>query len=161
MTPEETFKIDEIEKAINQYELDKAGLPELKEFKAPTYLFLAIDDLKRKSPDELSEASYLIAQYSMYIQRLINKNKSWINWGRSRLRELTADHLEQMPLNINSFERTMMAENRPDICRKLNAFLRKINMEHDRLYGIPDNIKIISDAIRDIKFTLLRKKNEQ
>lgn len=151
--------IAEIDKALDSYEKQKAGLPDLGNSTAPKWLSMNIHDLSKKTPDELGEAVYELAQYSMYIQRLINKNKAFERWASSKLDEVTSAMIPQYDNAYGFNERMLMAKNQHPACKKLNSFLRKVQMENDRLWGIPSQIKIISEAIRDIKFAVMRNNN--
>lgn len=151
---------DEIEEAIKEYERQKAGLPDLADLKAPVYLSMALEDIRKKSPTELSEAIFELCQYALSLQRLINKNKSWERWGRSKLDELATGYLDEVPTKYGSYERTMIAKNKPELCKALNQFIRKINMECERLNGIPEYVMKLADSIKDMKYTaIMREKS--
>jgi hypothetical protein len=146
----------EIDKVLDEFE-KQAGLPEFKKIECPAYLTMALEDLRKKSPDQLSEAVFEIAQYSLYIQRLINRNKAWQRWALSRIDEIAASELPNIGTNYGFNERVLIAKNSPELCKRINAFLRKTEMQLNRLYGVPDNIKFMADCIRDMKFAAIRK----
>ena len=155
---EDHFKIgdnarQEIESALNKFEKEKAGLPPLSDSEAPKWMNMSVSEIKKKTPDQLNEAQYELLQYAIYIQRLINRNKSWERWAKSKLDEITSLMIPKVGEGYGFNERMLMAKNSPDPCKKLNAFLRKIQMENDRLWGIPDYIKLMSNTIKDIKIS--------
>jgi hypothetical protein len=149
-------QLDEIEKALDKFE-EEAGLPKLQKVEAPAYLTMNLADLRKKTPEELSEAVFVINQYSLYITRLINKNRAWEKWGRSRIDEISAMFLEQTDPSYGPYARLHVAKNKPDLCKKLNAFIRKVSMEAERLADIPNQLRFMADSIRDMKFSAIRK----
>lgn len=159
MTAELEKFIEETNEALDQFE-SKHGMVPLNPMEGPVCLKLPLEDLRRKSPQELSEYIYQINQYSMYIQRVINKNKCWERWVKSRLDEIAAGYLPDIAGNFGFNERILMARHNPSICKELNEFLRKLTMRLDRLYGIPEQLRIMAESIKDIKFSNMRKEKE-
>lgn len=153
-------KIDEINSVLDEFE-KSSGLPALESMKPPTVLNTNIEDLKKKTAEELIEYGWLINQYSLYIQRLINKNKAMERWAKCKLDELTAYYIPQIEGSFGWNERTLMARTTPEACRKLNKFLRIISMRIDRLYEVPANIKVMADTVKELRFLAFkREKNE-
>lgn len=159
---ENNFKIDEsyrktIDEALDKFEYEIAGLHRLDTMKAPEYLYMSIDVLRKKSPEELAEAFILINQYSLYIQRIINRNKAWERWAKSKLEEVACFYLPEVDMRFGSYERMQIAKNSPQICKRLNSFIRNVSMQSERLHDVPNNIKLIADSIRELKFIAMRK----
>ena len=146
---------NEIEEALNKFE-DSIGLPRLQKIEAPTYLNMNVGELRKKSVIELSEASIELNRYSFYIQRIINKNKGWERWAKSRSDEVTAILIPKLPQYYGFNERELIARTRHPLSQKINKFLTQIRLELDRLYDVPNQIKIISDSIKDLKFATMR-----
>jgi hypothetical protein len=164
MSKAEEFKIDdshrqEIEKALDEYE-KQVGLPALQPMEAPSYLTMPLEELRKKSPEELAEASFEINRYAWYIQRVINKNRSWERWAKSKLAEIAASLLPSIAGNYGYNEREAISKNTHPLCRQLNAFARKVGMELDRLYYVPNDIRVIADSIRDIRFSQMRREKD-
>jgi hypothetical protein len=160
----EEFKINEevrveIEKALVEFE-KQAGLPGLQPMEAPACLSMSLQELRKLSPEQLAEASFEIGQYAWYIQRLINKNKSWERWAKSRLGEIAASLLPQIGGHYGFNEREQISKNTHPLCRELNAFMRKIGMEIDRLYNVPNDIRVIGESIRDLRFSAMRREKD-
>ena len=152
--PEFVQKIDE---ALDQFENDLAGLPKWTKQEAPKYLYVNIDELRKKTPDELSEAVVILNQYALNVQRLTNKLRAWERYCYSLLDTYEARHIPDIPPGYGFNERAKMARNNPEVCKRLNEFLRKTKMQLDRLDGVPNQVKIIADSIREMKFVALRR----
>ncbi len=158
--PQVQQKIDEINIFLDNYEKEN-GLPKLTDLKPPKVLEMSIEELKRKTPEELIEYGWMINQYSLYIQRVINKNRAMERWAKCKLEELTAYYIPQIEGSFGWNERTLMARTTPEACRKLNKFLRITSMTVDRLYNIPDNIKVMAETVKELRFLAFkREKNE-
>jgi hypothetical protein len=147
---------DEIDQALDEYERQK-GLPEFKKLDAPNYIYMNLNDLRKKTPEELSEAVIEIHQYQMYLQRLINRERAWERFCKNKIEEIAATEVQKIDNRFSGYERMQIARNSPEVCRKLNSFLREISMKLDRLDKVPDNLKLIADSIRDLKFEAIRK----
>lgn len=151
------FDVEEIDDVLDKYEQEKAGLPPLTKMQGPEYLNIPLEQLRKKTLQELSEATVLLSQYRLYLQRRINRNKAWEKWIINKLDELTAYHLQQISSDYGFNERPIIARNSPEICKKLNSYLREIRMEMERLYDTPQNIGFLIEAIRDMKFMAMRR----
>lgn len=144
----------EIDEALIKFEAS-LGLPPPDSQNIPKdCLFMPLDELRKKNIVELAEFSYLITQHSLNIQRLINKYKSWERWTKAKLDEVTASYIPEVGEGYGFNERILMARHTPELCKKLNSFLRKVQMHLDRLYGIPDHIKMMAENIRDLRYAM-------
>lgn len=155
-TPE-FIKQKEVDDALDLFEEQQCGLSKHEVMKEPPYLRMNLEVLKKKDPDELSEASYLLAQYSLNIQRSINRLKSWKFWSANKMDELVGGELEKVGNGFGWGERTLIVKSKSEICKKLNGFIRELDMKLNRLSELPNNIKIISDSIKDLKFAALKR----
>ncbi len=149
----------EIDKALDAYEKQQ-GIPIWERMDAPEYLSMNIDVLRKKTADELAEATYALNQYAFNLQRVINKNKAWQRWAISKLDELEAYYLQDVPDRYGFNERPKIARHQPELCKKINEFLRTIDMRLNRLYDFPSQIKAISDSIRELRFAAIRRDKE-
>lgn len=155
------FRIDqkvreEIEEALVEFE-KQCGMPPLTKVEAPAYITMNLEDLRRKTPEELAEAQFLLAQYGLYVQRELNRQKAWERWGKAKSDELAAHFIPNIGQGFGYNERELMARNNHELCKTLNAFLRKVRMQIDIMYDVPNHIKFISDSIREIRFSALKR----
>lgn len=149
----------EIEEALSKYE-NEIGLSPNYKVEEPKCLSLSLEEIRKKTPEQLSEFIYEINKYSIYIQRILNNNKAWERWCKSKLDELTAHYIPEVNGQYGFNERILMARHNPTICKKLNQFMREIGMKIDRLYTIPNDLKVMSDSIKDLKFSMIRREKD-
>lgn len=155
--PEDPSFVKDIDESLDKFEQDLCGLPKWSNMNPPQYLYMNISDLSKKSPDELSEAIFALNQYGMNIQRLINRLRAWERWCLSRLDQLEAHYILEVAPCFGFNERPKLARFNPEPCKKIHEFLRKIRMQIDRTWDLPAQIKIMSDSVKDLKFTALRR----
>jgi hypothetical protein len=156
----DSFKVKEIEQSLEEFEKQVAGLPEWKETNAPNYLSMPLEQLRKKTPEELSEAAYELNVYALNIQRLLNRLHAWNKWGKSKLDEIATEYIDKVSTSYGWQERLMMIKNHPKECKQLNRFIRGVEMKIQRLYGLPDHIRFITESIRDIRFTNMRREKD-
>jgi len=144
--------IDKINKNLDQYEHEICMLPQVQP-ETPKALNYTLEEIKKKDTETLAELGYDLAKYGFFIQQKINRQKAWQKWCYSKLNEVAAVEIEKLDTRLGYNERELIAKNKPEICKTLNAYIRKISMNIEVLHNTPIHIKNISDAIRDIRFT--------
>lgn len=150
-------EVARVEVAMQAYEQQKAGLPPLCDMKAPEYLTMKVEDIRKKSPEDLSEAMFQLSQYGFYVQRIINMNRGWERWAKAKIDEAAAATLENLSPNLGYNERELIARHNSPVCKRINQFLRQVRLESDRLYDVPKHISDMVNTIRDIKFAIIRR----
>lgn len=146
---------DAIEKALEEYEA-QMGIELIKAMKEPECLNMALEQLRKKDSLQLAEYGLELNRYALYIQRTLNKLKAWEKWGYSKLQEAAADNIEKIPTGYGYNERELIAKNKPEVCQKLNKFLREIRLKIDRLQDTPKHVTAIADSMKDFKFAAMR-----
>jgi hypothetical protein len=157
MVEEDPKFIEEIDNLLDKYEQEMAGLGKWGRRDVPVYLDMPPEQVRKKTADELVEAVFLLNQYATNIQRLINRKRAWERCIKARLDELEARYIPDIPPQYGYNERPKLARHNPELCQRLNKFLRKVQMEADVLYGIPDHIHKVADSLRDMKFIALKR----
>ncbi len=152
--------VAKVESVLDAFESEEASFPSFRKVEYPECLGLSIDELRKRSPEELACYAYEIGQYCLYLQRLMNRNRALEKWAKAKLDELTARYLLDIGQGFGFNERMLMARHNPPACQRLNTFLRKKTMELERLSYIPDQIRIIADSIRDLRFIALKREKE-
>lgn len=150
------FNQKKIEELLEEYQ-KQIRMPQMAKIEPPDCITISLDDLRKKTMEELDEYVFALAQYSFYIQRVINKQNAWRKYLYMKLDEAASDYLPEIDSRHWGQEKMLIAKNRPEICKKLQAFLRQISMELELLNDVPNQIKFISDSIRDIRFSILRR----
>lgn len=126
-------------------------------YKAPACMSMPITELRRKTPEDLIEYALEIQRYSLYIQRLLNRERSWMKWCLSKRDELAASNLAELEIGHGWEERMVRAKNGTDACVAVNAFLRKVTMRSEALAGIPDELSKIASIINDMRFVAMKR----
>jgi hypothetical protein len=158
--PKDPELVSEVDKALDAFEKDLAGLPKLISEEAPIYLYMSLEDLRKKTPDELSEICLMLNRYSLNLQRVMNRLRAWERWCVSSLDSMEARYIPDVPDRYGFNERPKIARHNPEPCKKINEFLRKTQMQLLRLDGVPNQIRIIADSIKDLKFAAIRREKE-
>ena len=148
--------IDQINKALDKFEQERCYLPPINNDKYPDCLSISLEELRKKTPEELNEFIFVISRYSLNLQRIINKNKAISRWIKSKLEEAMVTYIEETDPSLGYYNRAIIAKTKPEICQKLNSLGRRIEMETERLFNVPEHLKMMSDAINNIKFTSIR-----
>ena len=147
-----------VDESIAKYLEDIAGLHKISAVKEPEALHIALDVLRKKTNEELAEMSLELVRYSMYIQRLINRETAWLRWAESKRDEFAAHALTTIEDGYGWNERMLMAQNSPQSCSILNRMLREIQMKIASLSYLPNEIKKIGECIKDIRLSRLGSK---
>lgn len=150
---------DEINSILEKFEED-CGLPKWKQIQTPIWLEMNLEDIRRKTPEELSEAILEINRYALSIDRMINKLYAWKKWAISKLNDYAAQNLDKVSPTAGWGGQMLLARTAPEECKKINSFLRGLDMKIERLHKTPEGIRLIGDAIRDIKFSKIRQEKE-
>lgn len=153
--------LKKIDEALDQYEKEHIGLPERQQYNAPEVLYMNIADLRKKTPEYLAESSLELARYTLEVERKINKEKAWERWAKLKSDEYTAKFLEDVPQGYGWNERILIARNKPDVCKRLNGFIREIEMKLSRLYNVPKHIEVISKCIDNLRFIALKREKSE
>lgn len=158
--PDDPSWVNDIDSELDKFEQEIAGLPIWKKVVAPEYLSITVDELRRKDPEQLNEALFVLNQYALNIQRLINRLRAWERWTYSSLDALEAFYISETDQYLGWQARSKQARNNPERCKKIGEFQRKIKMQLDRLNGLPEHVHKIAESIRDFKFLALKRERE-
>jgi len=156
------MKIDEskllVEQALEEFEL-QIGAMFAETIPEPVCLYMSLEQLRKKSPDELAEYTLELHRYGLYLHRIINKLKAWDRWGTSVLKEAMALEIPKLQ-GYSWSERETLLNNSSEACRNINKFLREVRLKVDRLTGVPEHIKMIAESMRDMKFLALNREKQ-
>ncbi len=153
----------EIEAKVKQYEKDTLAFVDPDNI-ASHYMSLKVDEIARKSVEEIVVIYSSIKQYSIFLQREINKERAWLRWFESKADEYAAKFVAELQENHgNKYgwnERGLIARNQPELMQTINNHMRIIRMKIDRLYGMPDLLQKYADSINDMKFAKIHKERQ-
>lgn len=153
MIPEKQ-KIDEI---LDRFEQERLDLNIWTAQKRPQIMDMSLDDIRRKSPLDLAEASLEIRRYNFNIQRLNNRIAAWIKWCNLKLDELASEYIKDVPDNYGWTNKWQMARNNPEVCKKINTLLRQLTMEYESLRDMSKHIESIASSVDSIRYTNSRR----
>lgn len=120
---------------------------------------MKVSDLRKVGPHILAEFAFEITQYSLYIQRCVNREHSWLTWAKSKLDEYSANELANTDPQYGWNGRLLIAKNKPELCRVINTFISGVQMKIDRLQYIPKELDRMSEIIMRISFLAQKKES--
>lgn len=142
-----------IDKELDRFEEERLKLAPWTVRDRPRILDMPIDQISKKTAQELAEASYEIRQYNLNLQRLSNRLYAWIKWCNLKLDELASYYVTEVPDNYGWNIKWNMARHNPEICQKINESLRKLTMEFETMRDIGKHIESLAGSIDSIRFT--------
>ncbi len=143
-----------VNQAIDDYENAK-GIPNFippgTEEELASYLNVGQEELLKWDSEDCAAGAYFLSQYSIYIQKVCNKESANLKWINRKLAEYRCDKLE-------SYNPYMKYEHKIQLIAKENEVVRKLlkmqgYTEHiiERLNFIPSNIKHMADMLRSLQ----------
>jgi hypothetical protein len=112
---------------------------------------LPYNRLQKLSAVECAEYAFILAQYSMYVQKIYNREKSKVEWLENKIHELSFDKLNDYD-QYTKYDvklRLIAKENKPfnDLLKHL-SYTKQIMT---RLEFLPTSIKVLSDNLSNIQ----------
>lgn len=114
-------------------------------------LELTYDELTKLSADQCAQYSYILEQYSLYLQRIVNKESATLDWLTNQLDKLVCDKLTNYDQYTKHDIKIKLIAKENNV---VNNLLQQINFTKQklaRLEYIPSAIKSISKALDSIK----------
>lgn len=122
------------------------------------YLTLSPLILNKMSPDECAEASYLLSQYALYLQREVNQKKSVLQWCDRNLDKLTLPILNQYGDSYVKFEqKRMCAIMENPVAIELASIRGKVLNQLTTIEDMPYRVEKMSDRLSALSVTRRRK----
>jgi len=151
-TAEERMKA--VEQKLNEYE-GRCGLPPAMapgtDLELNEYLTMSKERIHTLSVQDCASIAYRLAQFSFYITRLYNTEKSNCLWAEAILRELLAgvkDNYGQYTKHELKFE-LLAKEN--VFAAKVNSMVRYAKQRIQRLEHLSDGISFLSKVLMDVR----------
>lgn len=148
---EDTIELKNAQEILDEFE----SIYQIRKVELPSNLdeiwSIGYDILQQLSVDELAHYSFILAQYSLYIQKIYNKESSKYLWLENKIQDITCDKLSQYD-QYTKYEvklRLIARENEP--LRKLLGLLNFTKQKMTRLEFIPSSIKTLSDKLDNIQ----------
>ena len=142
--------------ALDDYEKN-ASLPGLRspgnEEELNEYFTMDKEKIESFSSAQCGVVSFRLAQYALYVQRLINREKSHKLWAEAMLKE------QLVPYN-DSYGQYTKHEMKIELAAKENSFIYKLKhmiryaeQRIQRLDGLAFNIEFMSKVIMNMKYS--------
>jgi hypothetical protein len=144
--------LDEYEQSIGlpKYQNDYLSSDELN-----NYLNMDRDQIEKLSPEDCAQISLRLAQFSLHIQRTINREIARHNWAESVIKDVIADEINNYK-GYGFVEKSIQAIKHNDKAHSLDLIKRYATQRMDRLSYIANGVKNISDILISIQRTMVK-----
>ncbi len=110
------------------------------------------DVLLKMSPLDINGYRWELSQYSLYLQKELNKQTSRYNWAETNLKRLLEKECDEYP-GFKWEERQANAMNANSYAQQLHYLKVKAKAVIDRLSFLPNKIQMMDSVAKDIAFT--------
>lgn len=143
-------KMDNLEAALEQFE-QQAGLHKLGEPDTDTASLLNLSKtvLRGMTAEECSENAALLAQYSFYLQRVSNAEKTRVDWCKQNILAIVRPRLHQQK-GWSFEERLTLAIQENDVARKLEATQVKCETRVNRIAFLASKAEVMSRRLSEL-----------
>ena len=144
------------DKILDDYE-NSIGLPKyaaelLPEKELNEYLTMNRNVLEKLLPEDCAQISYRLAQFSLHVQRTLNRENARHNWAEETIKETIADEINNYK-GYGYIEKSSQAIKHNDKASSLNKIKKYAKQRSDRLTYISSCIKNLSDIMLSIQKT--------
>lgn len=142
--------LDEYESSIGIPKYSQSILPESE---LNQYLTMNRDELEKLCPEDCGQISYRLAQFSLFLQRTINREIARLNWAEENIKITIADEINTYK-GYGYLEKSNQAIKHNEKAGSLNKIKIYAKQRVDRLSYMANSIKNLSDiliAIQKIK----------
>lgn len=144
-------KMDYVDKVLDEYESSnkiKVNVPN----EAEKYLNIELDELRKLSIVELAEASYILSRFSLYIQKLYNKEMTRVAWAEHNITRCITKILSQYNAPSRE-ERRHLAILDNEAAKKLDDIRNYAQLRSNRLAFISSKIVEVSKSLNELRTT--------
>lgn len=145
-----TEKMEVVNKALDDYEKE-AGLPEPikpgEEEELQVYFSMSRDEIESLSSKNCAAIAFRLAQYSLYIQRLYNRETSRLSWAKATLSEAISVDLKQYDKFTKHEIKVAQIAKENEFVGKIQSIINYAQQRVDRLYFLSSNIKYLSEVM--------------
>lgn len=145
-------KIADLKKRLSDYE-NNVGIRTREDNKsAEQYLVLTKEQLQKMTAEECGYIAYELVQFSIHVQKNINKELAIVNFCRENIKRTIANDLPQIKA-YHFEEKKMLAirhNSHADILHKIEI---QAQARVDTLSFITDKIKLLVEVLKNIQYT--------
>ena len=136
---------------------DKIGLPKNilnNHEQYGLYLDMTIEDLEKLTPTDCANIGYRLAQFALYIQRMVNKEKAKAKMLNHRIISIIAPNIRQYSGSWDIQKAAAIKDN--DAANKYQSELIVSEVKLDRLDFVATGIKNLADQMKSLQFSKQR-----
>jgi hypothetical protein len=119
------------------------------------YFSMQRDSIEKLTPEDCAQIAYRLVQYSLFIQRTLNREIARYNWADESIKETIADEINNYK-GYGYAEKSLQAIKHNDKASALNKIKKYAKQRIDRLSYIANNIKNLSDIILAVQKTKVK-----
>ena len=123
------------------------------------YLSMNRNEIEKLTPEDCAQIAYRLGQYSLYVQRTINREIARYNWSEEKIKEVICDELNNYK-GYGYIEKSSQAIKHNEKANILNNIKKYAKQRSDRLAYIANGIKSLSDIILSIQKTKVKYGNQ-
>jgi len=145
MTPDELMV--KAETILDNYEKTN-GILEFRIYdvdEVSKYFHLKIEQLNKLSAIECAEVSYLLAQYSFYLQRMYNRESAKNRWAQDQITKIVCDKLDSY--NNGTY---MKYDHKISIIAKENKVVEKLQSILNYTSQIMERMNFLSTSVKNM-----------
>lgn len=110
------------------------------------YLHMDRNDIARLSPRDCAAIAYRLQQFSIYIQRVINKDKARITWAKTQITQCVVTDSDYDKYRKFEVAVELLAKSNTAVA-KLSAIVRYAQQRIERLEYVSSGLKTLSDIM--------------
>lgn len=144
--------LDEYEKGIGIGHYVSNLLPE---DELNNYFKMSRDEIEKLTPDDCGQIAYRLGQFSLHVQRTLNRELARVNWADETIKEVIADEINTYK-GYGYVEKSLQAIKHNEKASALNKIKKYAKQRSDRLQYIANGIKNLSDIMLSISKTKVK-----
>jgi len=152
-------QVDEWDKVLDDYEsslgLGRYSNNNFDETELNNYFSMNRDSIEKLTPEDCAQISYRLAQYSLFLQRTLNREIARHNWAEETIKETIADEINNYK-GYGFVEKSLQAIKHNEKALSLNKIKKYAKQRIDRLSYISNGIKNLSDIILSVQKTKVK-----
>lgn len=118
------------------------------------YLTMSRADISALTADDAGEIGFMLAQYSFYIQKTVNRHQAMMNWAEANIKTIVARTIDQYNAPYSTFEeKKMKAIAGNDAAMVFQQFIVEAKKRIDTLSYLSQKIESMSRAMLEIQQT--------
>lgn len=153
-------QVDQWDKVLDEYEssigLGKySDVHNFTESELNEYFTMSRDMIEKLTPEDCAQISYRLAQYSLFLQRTLNREIARHNWAESTAKETIADEINNYK-GYGFVEKSLQAIKHNDKAAALTKIQKYAKQRMDRLSYLANSVKNLSDILLSVQRTKVK-----